>query len=1139
MGFINGICGLILDNVAEGIILCDEKLNCIYLNNSIKKLFDSPTFEPIGRPIGEVLSSLRLQTIADHFPLALSGKSVECEISVLQSDFSTTWLKVKIAPLSVESRHYVIAYLYDISHEKFLPSQSSKDETRLNDLFFNNPIPMWIYDLETLEILAVNDAAIKHYGYSRDEFLTMTIKDIRPQEDVLYFLENVSRATEGAGRAGIRRHKKKDGTIIFVEILSHTIDYRGRRAEVVSAYDVTQQLREHNALIKSEELFRLVWEYSPAGLRLADENGIIVKVNKAYCDIVGKPREELEGKPIGSVYSPEIATKIQEQYLKLFKARNFPRQINDSYTLWNGRKAWFEVFNSFFETEGDVPLLLSLFTDFSKIHEAIEMLARSELRYRTLAENISDVICVLKNDLTISDITPSVFKFLGYSDKELVGEPIEKFLTQNSFIEFKNKLLSFQFAEDKSLPPFSKTLELEFIRKDFMPVWVEVRFNQIQIPEEKQTRILCAMRDITERRRIQSIMRLQSTAIESAGNAVIITTNDGTIVWANHAFLQLTGYDIEEIIGKKPSILKSGRHNDQFYKELWETINSGRIWRGEIINKRKDGSIYIEDMTITPVFNETHHITHFVAIKSDITKRKELEQELRILHKRFELIFNSSPAGIAIVTLRDCRFIEVNQSFLQITGYNKDDIIGYSADELKLFENVETCQKALENVRYGGAVHNQDINIKTKNGNIRNVLISAERIALGIEDCAILIFNDITDKKLLEEQLRHSQRLESIGTLAGGVAHDFNNILTVIQGHASLLIMNPLIPPELQDSIKQIADAAERASTLTRQLLTFSRKQKPEPKLININTVIENLTKMLKRLIGEHIALECSLQTDVPLILADIGMMEQMIMNLAVNARDAMPKGGNLKISTKTAFIPANRLPKRQDVQEGEYIIVSVKDTGHGIKPEDLPKIFEPFFTTKGVGKGTGLGLAMVQNIVYQHKGWITVDSVPGKGTEFTIFLPAAHPNDSSKSPSITEPAQWKRVGGETILFVEDDDKSREISKAVLDQFGYNVLTAQDAIQALELWRKYKDKIVLLLTDVILPRGINGKQLAEQLCSEKPTLKVILTTAYNPELTNIEFAELKKWLFLQKPYLPSALVNIVRQSLDVKINNKN
>lgn len=1130
MGLLEGLSALVLDNAAEGIVLCDERLNCLFWNKALEKLTGIDSAYSYGRYIDEILSQLNLQSIAQIFHSIAEGKTIETETELIKLDNSKIWVKARVSKINSDDGRYVIGYFQEVAEEERLGKKLERSEKESLAFFNDNPNPMLIYNVATLQFLAVNDAAVSLYGYSRDEFLSMTLKTICSGDDFLH-LED-SAAGKGLNKATIHRFKKKDGSIIVVELTAHRINFAGIEAEVALCRDVTEQIRDHNALIKSEELFRLVWEYSPVGLRLANEEGIIVRVNEAFCKIVGKSRNELEGKPVSSIYAAEIAGRIQETFIRRFKERNISHRINDEYRLWNGRKAYFEVFNSLFETEGDVPLLLSIFTDFTEARKAIELLALSEAKYRTLSEHISDVVCVINRDLTISDVSPSVRKFLGYTESELVGKPFESILSRESSIALKNKFR--EFSDREAMFSDSRTVELEFIRKDSLPVWAEVRFNQINIPGEKKPHILCAMRDITERRRVQAVMRLQAAAIESAGNAVVITSTDGLIVWVNQAFTQLTGYDLEEIIGKKPSILKSGRHTDQFYKEMWDTICSGQIWRGEIINRRKDGSLYVEDMTITPVFDETHRITHFVAIKSDITKRKELEQEFRILHKRFELIFNSSPAGIAIVTLRDCRFIEVNPSFIQLTKYDKEELVGYSAEEIQLFEKNEDCLKAIEKLRSGGSARNYDINIKTKTGEFRNVSVSAERVKLGIEECAILIFNDITEKKRLEEQLRHSQRLESIGTLAGGVAHDFNNILTVIQGHTSLLMMNPRTPPELQESINQIADAAERAAGLTRQLLAFSRKQKLESKLININTVVENLSKMLRRLIGEHITLECSLIPDIPPVFADIGMLEQMIMNLVVNARDAMPKGGRLIISTSSKFISSQQLPKRQELQEGEYIVVSVKDTGCGIKPEDLPKIFEPFFTTKGPGKGTGLGLAMVQNIVYQHRGWIEVQSQLNAGTEFIIYIPAAKDVVLGKTE---DNHRWKRAGGETILMVEDDEKTREMSKAVLEQCGFNVLIAHDAIQALELWRLNKNSISLLLTDIVLPRGINGRQLAAQLCAEKPTLKVVVTSAYNPDFSQIEFEDLKRWQFLLKPYMPSALVNIVRQNLDIKSNH--
>lgn len=889
--------------------------------------------------------------------------------------------------------------------------------------------------------------------------------------------------------------------------------------------------------LRSEMLFKLVWEHSPEGFRLADENGRIVMVNEAFCRMIGKKRAEIEGSYISSIYAEDLGKRVQEQFIKRFKNRDFPARIDDEYILWDGRRVWFEVFNSFFEFSDEVPLLLSIFRDVTERRTAYESLRQSEYRYRSLAENISDIVCEITLALEINDVSPSVKKFLDWEETELKGKHIGVILTEPSLLRFKN-VLGKMLEKKRDFPAHivpPVTIELDLLRKDSVEISAEARINLVKDEDGKTAAAIITMRDISERRRAQAILRLQSAALESVANGIVITNYDGLVVWTNPAFTRLTGYELEEVVGKKLNILKSGKHERSFYANMWNTVRNGRVWRGEIINRRKDGSLYHEEMIITPVWNQNGEITHFVAVKQDVTARKEMEEELRCSNQRFQLIFNSTPAAIAITSTDDLRFIEVNESFLKISGYSRNELIGACISELGLLnENDDEYKKMLQILNATGSADNFELKLHSKKGDQRLVMASGERIFLGVDNCIIFIFNDITERKRLEEELRHAQRLESIGTLAGGVAHDFNNILTIIQGHASLALLNPSLPSNLNEALRQIAEAAERGGALTRQLLTFSRKQKLEQKYLNLNNVIENITKMLRRIIGEHIKLECHYDANLPHIYADLGMMEQIIMNLAINARDAMPQGGRLSISTASANFRESDLPARPGLKAGTYIYLKIQDTGHGIAEKDLPKIFDPFFTTKEPGKGTGLGLATVQSIVSQHNGWIEVQSELGVGTTFTVYLPAAPTRLVAEEK--LQSTHTIKGGSETILVVEDEVKICDLAKATLEQYGYSVFTAKDGIEALEVWQNIKDKVTLLITDIVLPRGLNGRMLAERLCAEKPDLRVIFTTGYSPEAVGDSFFGNRVWQFIQKPYLPSKLAETVRQTLDAKMN---
>jgi two-component system, cell cycle sensor histidine kinase and response regulator CckA len=425
-------------------------------------------------------------------------------------------------------------------------------------------------------------------------------------------------------------------------------------------------------------------------------------------------------------------------------------------------------------------------------------------------------------------------------------------------------------------------------------------------------------------------------------------------------------------------------------------------------------------------------------------------------------------------------------------------------------------ERALESLK-GGAT---DYVLKDK----RDRLVAAVRRALHDGQ-------ERAERKQLEEQLRQSQKMEAIGQLAGGVAHDFNNLLAVIQGNAELALMRGhKVDDQTREFLKQITSASERAAKLTRQLLVFGRKHTLRLESINLTDVIGNLTKMLNRIIGEEIRLQC-IYEGVSFVRADAGMIEQVVLNLIINARDAMPQGGQLVVSATTVSVDELYAQLHSEARIGQFGCLKVTDTGIGIPPENLTRIFEPFFTTKEVGKGTGLGLATVYGIVKQHQGWVNVSSRVGSGTTFEIFLPAASP-----SANVTGglPAEITLCGGnEKILLVEDDEGVRLMTRRTLESFGYQVVEAASGRKALELWPSHASKIDLLLTDIVMPDGINGRDLAERLRLQTPALKAIFVSGYSLNVISkdTEFFDRHNNYFLQKPYHSNALIQAIRSCL--------
>ena len=514
--------------------------------------------------------------------------------------------------------------------------------------------------------------------------------------------------------------------------------------------------------------------------------------------------------------------------------------------------------------------------------------------------------------------------------------------------------------------------------------------------------------------------------------------------------------------------------------------------------------------------------------------RRQAEQALRASEERFREMAGSIRDVFWIAPPDARRLMYVSPGYAKIWGRPVAEL--HERPELWtesiVPEDRERVLAALDTLPEG-----QDIRVEYRitrpDGTVRWIenRASPSRDAAGQVAHAVGVAADITERKQLQEQLLQAQKMEALGQLAGGIAHDFNNLLTVINGYASLTLVREDLPEDVLRPLQQIYSAGERAVNLTRQLLVFSRKESVQLKSLDLNEGITETATMLGRLIGEHIGLMLSLHPGLPPVEAHMGMIEQVLVNLAVNARDAMPRGGKLAIATEPVEIGAAQVRNHPRRRPGRFARLSVSDTGSGIPPDVLPRIFEPFFTTKKAGEGTGLGLAMVFGIVETHHGWVEVESRLGEGTTFSIFLPQALPAAPAAAP---QAGQDRRVAGgaETILLVEDEDAVREFARAALQHFGYRVLQASTGKEALETWKWHSSRIKLLLTDMVLPDNLSGLELARRLRSENPALKVICASGYTREMINRLAASPEKIRFLQKPYQPRPLAQAVRECLD-------
>jgi PAS domain S-box-containing protein len=515
-------------------------------------------------------------------------------------------------------------------------------------------------------------------------------------------------------------------------------------------------------------------------------------------------------------------------------------------------------------------------------------------------------------------------------------------------------------------------------------------------------------------------------------------------------------------------------------------------------------------------------------------QRIRVQEALRESEQRFKAVWENSGDGMRL-TDSEGSIVAVNPSYSKLVGISQAQLVGrhftrvYADDIPPEKRDAEYRQRFKKRAGLGHLRKR----LKFHSGRTLELDITSSFVEVPGGDSYVLsLFRDVTEQMNLEDQLRHSQKMDAIGQLAGGVAHDFNNILTVIQGHASLIRNNSKLPQELSKSAQQIAKIAERAGELTRQLLTLSRRQIIRRKRCDLNDSVRQISSMLDRILGEDIVLEARTSETAAAVEADAGMMEQVIMNLSVNARDAMPRGGFLRIATERVEITEGYTRLRPDARPGSFIRLSVQDTGEGISEQNLLRIFEPFFTTKETGKGTGLGLPTVYGIVKLHEGWIEVESEVGAGSTFRVFLPLSSNPMPPAEEQVARPPEHVAGGNETILLAEDESAVRNLVHKVLARHGYQVLAADSGQQALDLWRENKDKIHLLLTDIIMPGGMNGRELAEMILAERPDLKVLYSSGYSADVAGKDFVLEDGVNFLSKPYHPRQLATAIRQCLD-------
>ena len=516
-------------------------------------------------------------------------------------------------------------------------------------------------------------------------------------------------------------------------------------------------------------------------------------------------------------------------------------------------------------------------------------------------------------------------------------------------------------------------------------------------------------------------------------------------------------------------------------------------------------------------------------LTAEIGERQQAQAALCISEERLSKAFDACPLPSAILRVFDLSVVQANPALLAVTGHAAEEVLGHSLWAAGIEAPESFCRTAAARLFRGEAIRRHECAFQTKGGEPRRGLLWLEPFALAAGPHVLAILQDVSEQHALETQLRQAQKMDAVGQLAAGVAHDFNNLLTVIQCHTSLRLKGVHLDRRVADSLAAVQQASERAAELTRQLLAFSRKQVMAKGSLCLAGTVTNVAAMLTRLIPENIHLHFTHAPGLPPLHGDRCNLEQVLVNLVVNARDAMPGGGEIFIGTSVVEIGAEDVRRCAEARAGSFVCLAVRDTGAGMDGETLRSIFEPFFTTKEVGKGTGMGLATVHGIVKQHDGWITVESAPGAGTTFRVFFPETQTAAAAPAPALL-PAPAASIRGRTVLLVEDDNDVRALVLLVLEESGLRVLEAEHGPAALAIWAAHRDEIDLLLTDMVMPGGLSGADVADRITAERPGLPVIYSSGYSVNLFSEDRSIREDINYLPKPYVSHQLTAIITRA---------
>lgn len=953
-------------------------------------------------------------------------------------------------------------------------------------------------------------------------------------------------------------------------------DADGRLIGVVEiANDITDRKAAEDALRESEERFRLAFDNANIGMSLVDTEGSLIRVNNQMSEILGYSRSELESMTVNDIAHPQdlgLGLRFMERALSGEADR---AEFEKRYTHKQGHEVWGQVSSSIVRNPHGAPLyFISHVQDLTERKRVEKHIVRRDalvrginLVLREALESSSDAdiagICLR----VAEEITGSKFGFVGEIndtgrlDTIAISDPgweacrVPESVSASSITNMEIRgIWGSVLKGEQSLiinepashpdsvgapaghPPLTSFMGIALRRsgKTCGLIALANKAGGYDASDMADVETLSsAFVEVLDRgrteRALQASREKYRNIFDNAIEGIFQSSPEGRYVTVSPAFARMFGYGspeemMREVVDIAHQLYARPEDREAFKRRL---ADPDPVESYEIELRRKDGAAIWVSVNARVIRDESGRVLYYEGTCVDVTGRKQAQESLQQSETRYRLLFDDSKDGVYI-TSREGEIIEANQAYFHLLGYKREEMIG--GDIRATYVNPSDRDRFVQMIEAEGFLKDYPLTFRRKDGKgVHCLLTSSLRRS---EDGAILgyhgIIRDVTEQKALQKQLLQSQKMEAIGTLVGGIAHDFNNLLTVMQGFSELLLAEKdQDHPDYAD-LQKIFHAAKNGAELVQRLLMFSRKSEPKPVPMNLNKQVLEVEKLLRRTIPKMIDIKLELSASLPEINADMSQMEQVLMNLAVNARDAMPDGGKLTVRTDVVILDEEYCRLHIEANPGEHVLLEIADTGHGIEKETVEHIFEPFFTTKEMGRGTGLGLAMVYGIVKQHNGHVTVYSEVGKGANFRVYLPAI---PVELEPEVEDIAIIPRLGTETVLLVDDEEFVRDLGARILTKNGYTAIQAQNGREAVDLFKKERSQISLVILDLIMPE-MGGKECLREILKIDPQAKVLVASGYSADASVKETTQMGAKGFVAKPFRMKELLRDVRKVLD-------